>query len=122
CIGVCKLDEQTGLCLGCARTGAEIAAWSSLDEPGRDAIWRLLPERVATLALRVHLLPWTGREIIAWTARTITDRMGTWVTGMPGALAEFPCLPGRDVTAHVGPYGVVGRSADAFFRLQTSDR
>src|SRR5688572_24091823 len=93
CIGVCKLAEQTGLCLGCARTGMEIAAWSSLDEAGRDAIWQQLPARAASLALRVRLMPWTGGEIIEWTAGTIADRLGTWVTGMPGAVAEFPCRP-----------------------------
>jgi len=47
CTGVCRLDAR-GLCIGCLRTGDEIAAWSGLDErtklwimdhvlPGRDA-------------------------------------------------------------------------------------
>jgi predicted Fe-S protein YdhL (DUF1289 family) len=27
CIGVCRLDEATGLCIGCARTLGEIARW-----------------------------------------------------------------------------------------------
>jgi predicted Fe-S protein YdhL (DUF1289 family) len=31
CIGVCTLDQQTKLCLGCLRSGAEIAAWRDAD-------------------------------------------------------------------------------------------
>ena len=122
CIGVCKLDEATGLCLGCARSGAEIASWSSLDEQGRDAIWQKLPERVASLSLRIRLMPWTGSEIIEWAARTIIDQQGTWVTGMPGAIAEFPCGPGRDLTVHIGADELIGRADDALLRLRASDR
>jgi predicted Fe-S protein YdhL (DUF1289 family) len=122
CIGVCKLDEATGLCLGCARTGSEIASWASLDEPGRDAVWQQLPERVAALALRVRLLPWTGSEIADWAARSIGDRLGTWVTGVPGATAEFPCRPDRSVSVETVADEVVGRADDALFRLRASDR
>lgn len=100
----------------------EIAAWSSLNEQDRDAIWQELPGRVASLALDVRLMPWTGSDIIEWTARTITDRLGTWVTGMPGALAEFPCVPEREVRSHLDSNGVIGRANDALFRLRASDR
>jgi uncharacterized protein len=31
CIGVCTLDQQTKLCLGCLRSNAEIAAWRDAD-------------------------------------------------------------------------------------------
>jgi uncharacterized protein len=27
CVGICRLDPTTGLCLGCMRTGDEIALW-----------------------------------------------------------------------------------------------
>lgn len=27
CVGVCRLDKVSGLCVGCLRTGAEIALW-----------------------------------------------------------------------------------------------
>jgi uncharacterized protein len=27
CVGICRLDPTTGLCLGCMRTSDEIAAW-----------------------------------------------------------------------------------------------
>lgn len=34
CIGICSLD-QAGLCTGCRRTAAEIAAWSTMDDAAR---------------------------------------------------------------------------------------
>lgn len=47
CIGICSLDPQ-GLCEGCHRTGAEIAAWGSFSDEVRH--WMMdsvLPEREA---------------------------------------------------------------------------
>ncbi len=38
CIGVCRLDPQTQVCVGCGRTIAEIAAWPSLGADERRAI------------------------------------------------------------------------------------
>lgn len=34
CIGVCRLDAH-GFCIGCQRTGAEIAAWGTLPDRER---------------------------------------------------------------------------------------
>lgn len=45
CTGVCTMDIATHLCVGCARTLDEIAAWSSLAEHDRRAILDTLPER-----------------------------------------------------------------------------
>lgn len=51
CINVCQMDAATGWCAGCLRTLDEIARWSSLDEPRRQAVLAALPERrVAWLA------------------------------------------------------------------------
>ena len=49
CIKVCAVSGQTGLCIGCGRTLAEIASWGSLDEPRRQAIMAELPGRLAAL-------------------------------------------------------------------------
>jgi uncharacterized protein len=38
CVGVCRLEPATGICLGCGRTIAEIAAWSGLSPRERAAI------------------------------------------------------------------------------------
>jgi predicted Fe-S protein YdhL (DUF1289 family) len=99
CVGTCRLDQQTGLCLGCARTGDEIANWSSLDAKARFAIWEQLPGRHATQSKRARLLPLTPDEILSWAARTVEERLGAWVTGTPGAVAEFMTAFGQ--TPHV---------------------
>ncbi|MBN9259738.1 MAG: DUF1289 domain-containing protein [Hyphomicrobium sp.] len=45
CIQVCVIDTRSGLCGGCGRTLAEIAAWSTLAPGERHRIMSLLPER-----------------------------------------------------------------------------
>ncbi|WP_184703959.1 DUF1289 domain-containing protein [Rhizobium lusitanum] len=52
CILVCSLDESTGYCLGCGRTGAEIGAWISYSDDERRRIMDILPERMTKLALK----------------------------------------------------------------------
>lgn len=47
CIKVCAIDPATGLCAGCGRTIAEIAAWASLTPGERARIVRELPARLA---------------------------------------------------------------------------
>jgi len=34
CIGICRLDAH-GYCIGCRRTGAEIARWRNMDDDER---------------------------------------------------------------------------------------
>jgi uncharacterized protein len=45
CIGVCRLDDESGLCEGCLRTGGEIAAWPFASDQERLAIVSRLRER-----------------------------------------------------------------------------
>lgn len=45
CVNICRMDPVTGLCVGCARTLAEIAAWSSSTFAERAAIRAVLPSR-----------------------------------------------------------------------------
>ncbi len=50
CIGVCKLEQKTGLCLGCLRTAREIGAWRDADARLRRVILdRIAGRRVAGL-------------------------------------------------------------------------
>jgi len=35
CQNICVLDPLSGLCIGCGRTGEEIAAWPALSEAER---------------------------------------------------------------------------------------
>jgi predicted Fe-S protein YdhL (DUF1289 family) len=49
CINICLLDEETGLCLGCARSLKEIAAWAAMTDAERRAVMRDLPARKARM-------------------------------------------------------------------------
>ena len=50
CIQVCAVDGESGLCLGCFRTLAEIASWSRLTEAQRDAVMGEAPARRGRIA------------------------------------------------------------------------
>ena len=50
CVKVCAVDGQTGVCLGCRRTLAEIAGWSRLNDAERAAIMAALPQRPDPMA------------------------------------------------------------------------
>lgn len=45
CIGVCKLDPETGYCLGCLRNADEIMSWPGADAAEKMAILSRLPPR-----------------------------------------------------------------------------
>jgi hypothetical protein len=49
CRNICVIDPQTGYCIGCGRTGEEIAAWPGLPDADRRAIMDRLPERLLRL-------------------------------------------------------------------------
>jgi uncharacterized protein len=48
CVSICQMDPQDGVCLGCYRTRAEIAAWRSMDQGDQLALLDILRERRAT--------------------------------------------------------------------------
>lgn len=52
CIKICVIHPATGLCLGCARTLPEIAAWSQMSAEDRQAVMAVLPGRAAAPAGR----------------------------------------------------------------------
>ena len=50
CVKVCVVDGESGLCLGCFRTLAEIARWAVLPEAERLALMAELPGRRGRIA------------------------------------------------------------------------
>jgi uncharacterized protein len=46
CVNICLLDEESGLCVGCGRSGDEIARWVGMTPVERRAIMAALPERL----------------------------------------------------------------------------
>jgi len=45
CTSVCQLDAVSGYCLGCWRSGDEIAGWSRFDDQQKHSILALLHAR-----------------------------------------------------------------------------
>ena len=47
CNGICIMDEDTGLCVGCLRTSDEIAKWEEYSEEQRAEVLREITRREA---------------------------------------------------------------------------
>ena len=52
CVKICVVHPTEGLCVGCLRTVAEIAAWSRLTPAERAAVMADLPTRAPRLDKR----------------------------------------------------------------------
>ncbi|MFV0473159.1 MAG: DUF1289 domain-containing protein [Pikeienuella sp.] len=52
CVKICLIDPQSGFCIGCHRTGAEIGAWSRMTPEARRALMAALPAREALITQR----------------------------------------------------------------------
>ncbi|MBD3765486.1 MAG: DUF1289 domain-containing protein, partial [Rhodobacterales bacterium] len=102
CTGVCRMDQDSGLCLGCARTSEEIALWRDAPPAFRDAVWDALPARFARLGITCTRLPWDADVIRAEVLKRLSAGDGTWVFGVSGAVAEVMLHPGARfvVTVH----------------------
>lgn len=98
CVGLCRLDDATGYCLGCARTGDEIAEWGSQTDAWRSALWDQFPARFQSLGITCRRLPWETRDIRDFVLRTLHPVSGTWVIGVVGGVAEFTAAPGEETT------------------------
>ncbi len=97
CVGTCRLDQATGYCLGCARTGDEIARWRGQTSHWRRAIWDALPSRLLSLGVTCRRLSWETDEILDFVAHSLRQATGTWVVGVVGAVAEFTARPGESI-------------------------
>jgi predicted Fe-S protein YdhL (DUF1289 family) len=45
CVKICVVDAESGLCVGCYRTLAEVASWTRLTDADRKRIMAALPAR-----------------------------------------------------------------------------
>ncbi len=89
CVGFCRLDDSSGICVGCARSRQEIACWKDAPSAILEQIWSDLPQRRARLGIGLHRLAWTQHEILAFIRETFRAGNGTWVHGIFGAVGEF---------------------------------
>ena len=49
CTLICSIDMKTGFCVGCGRTGNEIAGWTGFTDDERIQLMDLLPTRLDTV-------------------------------------------------------------------------
>ena len=54
CTSVCRMDERTGWCEGCVRTLDEIAAWSTMTDREKTAVWHELASRRVILVAQAR--------------------------------------------------------------------
>ena len=47
CVSICQMDPQDGVCVGCYRTRAEIAAWRSMGQEDQMLLLDILHDRRA---------------------------------------------------------------------------
>ena len=47
CVSLCRMDADSGWCLGCLRTLDEIALWGSLDDAGKREVMQRARKLVA---------------------------------------------------------------------------
>jgi predicted Fe-S protein YdhL (DUF1289 family) len=121
CVGICRIDESMGLCLGCARTGEEIAIWRETGEGQRRRIWAALPARFERLGLTLARLPWTQAEILNFVAGKLRSREGSWAIGCYGGVAEFWAEAGEDCEIAVEGAKVTARTDRGALRLKIGD-
>ena len=121
CTGACKLDGTTGWCIGCGRSGDEIADWGSRSTTSRDRVWDQIPDRLSELGVTCRRLPWTTEEIRTFVARSLEKRRGTWVMGVVGAVAEFIAAPDAQVEIEVNGCDVTARTRNGALRMHIND-
>lgn len=118
CVGICRLDNATGWCLGCARDTNELASWRTLSPAEQARIWAELPRRKIILGLRFRLLPWSGEVLMAALIDLARQPNTGWSIGVYGAVAEFvtrnPMIP----EIEIGDDGLILRTPGGSLRLR----
>jgi predicted Fe-S protein YdhL (DUF1289 family) len=54
CVKICMLHPTARICVGCGRTGDEIARWTAMGPDNRAAVTAQLPERMKGLTAPQH--------------------------------------------------------------------
>lgn len=121
CVGVCRIDQTTGYCVGCARTGDEIARWGSAGQAERDAVWAALPARFDALGVVARRTPWEREETLDFVERTLREASGVWVLGFVGAVGEFMRAASEPLELRRGHDVIEAATPRAALRLRIDD-
>lgn len=122
CVGLCRIDPGAEFCGGCARSGAEIAAWKDADAAARARIWAALPSRRARLGIGLHRLGWTVDEIADFVAASLRAGQGRWTVGGDAVAARFAVAPTERVTVDRRGGTITAATAAAAVRFAITDR
>jgi predicted Fe-S protein YdhL (DUF1289 family) len=60
CDNICTLDQESGLCLGCGRSLAEIERWTVFNDAERSRVMNELPRRLEALRARTSVATGTA--------------------------------------------------------------
>jgi predicted Fe-S protein YdhL (DUF1289 family) len=115
CVGICRLDDATGWCLGCARDTNELASWRTLSPAEQARIWADLPRRKIILGLRFRLRPWSGEVLMAVLIDLARQPNIGWSIGVHGAVAEFVTT---NAMIEIGDDGLILRTSGGSLRLR----
>ena len=121
CTGVCKLDDATGWCFGCGRSGHEITKWRTYSETSRTQVWSEIPDRLRRLGVTCRRLPWTADETCKFIVQTLEQGLGTWVMGVVGAVAEFTRPSGAKIDVAVQDDDLVAWTQNGAMRMKLGD-
>jgi predicted Fe-S protein YdhL (DUF1289 family) len=121
CIGLCRIDEKSGLCLGCARSRVEIAMWRQSPDDELLRILARLPDRRNRLGLGIYNLGWNVEEIRSFVIKTFRPGSGAWVAGVHGAVAEFCIGEAEPYDSEVDTHTVRASSARGAIRFTLSE-
>jgi predicted Fe-S protein YdhL (DUF1289 family) len=121
CIGLCRIDPQSDHCAGCARTAAEIAAWTSAPDNEKLRILAELPARREQLTAQIQRLPWSFDDLRTFIVSTLRPGTGTWVSGIRGAVAEFCLEDGEEIVLDAGIATVTAATARGAISFHLSD-
>jgi len=117
CVGICRLDDATGWCLGCAHDTNELGQWRDLSPVEQARIWADLPRRKAILGLAFRLRPCSGAVLLKELVRLAREPETRWSIGVYGAVAEFATRNGAIPQIEVGEESLVLRTSGGAMRL-----
>ena len=122
CIGLCRIDFSSGLCRGCARTAAEVAAWRDASPAYLGRVWSELPARRERTGIELHRLDWGRDEAVDFIGRSLRPGGGAWAFGNLDAAVGFRVEPGDACEpVAVGPARIEARTPRAAIRFEVPE-
>ncbi len=94
CVNVCLLDEETGHCVGCGRTIAEIAGWATLSDGGGAPSWRRCQRGCDGSRKRKaeRVTTWLALFILALAAMLLVSNKSGMIAGLDSDVFGYVAL------------------------------